>query len=290
MAGQLFGTNSLGGFYSNDELSRQMRLVAQPLKRFRNFVQVKGAKGAQKGRHLLFDKNRDLSTHGATLNETSTIPETNYTVGQGTLTLNEYGQAVPWTGFLKSLSEFDVEDAVMLNLKNSMARYLDSQAGAAFTGAELVAQCASTASVVFTTNGTATTTANSDLTAYNWRKIADEMQGRNIPYYDGSNYIVIGSIKAISGLFNDAATAGFVDVHKYVGEFAGSIVRGEAGSYYGGRFVKETNFLDNSIGSSAAFGQAIAIGADAVMEGIAGHSGIGDVKWDEFREHLRWVN
>ena len=269
MAGQVFGTNSLGGFYQNNELSKQLRLVAQPMKRFRSFVQVKGAKGAHKGRHLLYDKNRDLSTHGNTLNETSTIPETNFTVGQGTLTLNEYGAAVPWTGFLESLSEFDVEDSVMVGLKNSMARYLDSQAGVAFTGAELVAACASTASVVFTTNGTATTTANSDLTGYNWRKIADEMQSRNIPFYDGDSYICIGSIKAVSGLFNDSATAGFVDVTKYTGEFAGRNVSGEVGKYYMGRFVKETNFLDNSIGSSAAFGQAIAFGADAVMEGIA---------------------
>ena len=80
MAGQVFGTNSLGGFYQNNELSKQLRLVAQPMKRFRSFVQVKGAKGAHKGRHLLYDKNRDLSTHGNTLNETSTIPETNFTV------------------------------------------------------------------------------------------------------------------------------------------------------------------------------------------------------------------
>ena len=90
MAGQLLGTNSLGGFYTNPELSRQMRLVAQPLKRFRAFVQVKGAKGAGKGRLLVFDKNRDLSSHGSTLTETATIPETNFTVGQGTLTLNEF--------------------------------------------------------------------------------------------------------------------------------------------------------------------------------------------------------
>ena len=188
--------------------------------------------------------------------------------------MNEYGIAVPWTGFLETLSEFDVEDSVMQNLKNSMARTLDSQAGVIFTGAELVAVCASTASVVFTTTGTATTTANSDLTAFNWRKIADDMQARNIPFYDGENYICIGSIKAISGLFNDAATAGFTDVMKYTGEFAGRIVRGEAGSYYGGRFIKETNFLDNSVGSSAAFGEAIAFGADAVIK-----SSVTDCRW-----------
>ena len=41
MPSQLFGTNSLGGFFTNNELSLQLRIKAQPLKRFRQFVQIK---------------------------------------------------------------------------------------------------------------------------------------------------------------------------------------------------------------------------------------------------------
>ena len=101
MAGQLFGTNSLGGFYTNNELSRQMRTVAQPMKRFRAAVKVKGAKGAGRGNLLYFDKNRNVATSGGQLTETNTIPETNYPIAQGTLTLNEYGEpcyavSKPW--------------------------------------------------------------------------------------------------------------------------------------------------------------------------------------------------
>lgn len=55
---------------------------------------------------------------------------------------------------------------------------------------------------------------------------------------------------------------------KYTGEFAGQIVRGERGSYYMGRFVEETNFLDSSIGASSAYGEGVAFGDDCVMEGI----------------------
>ena len=269
MAGQLFSTNSLGGLWNNNELSAQLRLVAQPLKRFRAFVSVKGAKGAGKGRLLLFDKNRDLSTHGAQLNETTTVPETNLTIGQGTLTLNEYGQAVPWTGFLKQLSEFDVEDAVMVGLKNSMARYLDSQCAAIFTSGEFKAALVSTASVNLQTAGTFSATATADLSGFNWRYIADQMRINNIPFVDGSNYVCIGSVKLISGLFNDTASSGFVDVQKYIGEFAGQIVRGERGSYYMGRFIEETNYLSNTIGNGSAYGAGVAFGNDAVAEGIA---------------------
>ena len=213
MAGQLLGTNSLGGFFTNPELSKQFRFKSQPIKRFRAFVSVKGAKGAHKGRLLVFDKNRDLGTHGNTLTETATIPETNLTVGQGTLTLNEYGAAVPWTGGLADLSEFDVEDAVMQQLKNSSARYLDSQAGVIFTSGELKAALVSTASVNLQTAGTFSATATSNLTGFNWRSIADSMRERNIPFVDGSNYVCIGTVKLISGLFNDTSASGFVDVN-----------------------------------------------------------------------------
>ena len=41
MPSQLFGTNSLGGFFTNNELSLQLRIKAQPLKRFRQFVPFK---------------------------------------------------------------------------------------------------------------------------------------------------------------------------------------------------------------------------------------------------------
>ena len=124
--------------------------------------------------------------------------------------------AVPWTGRLETLSEFDVEDAVMVQLKNSMARYLDSQAGAQFTSGELKAVNVTTASLNFQTAGTASATATSNLTGANWRTVADNMRERDIPFYDGSNYIVIGSVKFISGLFNDTATGGFVDVNDCV--------------------------------------------------------------------------
>ncbi len=69
-----------------------MRFVSQPLKRFRAAVQVKGAKGARRGNLLYFDKNANLTTAGAVLTETSTIPETQFLIRQGTLTIAEYGR------------------------------------------------------------------------------------------------------------------------------------------------------------------------------------------------------
>ncbi len=177
--------------------------------------------------------------------------------------------AIPWTGRLESLSEFDVEDAVQTALKNDMAKVLDSQAAIQFTSADLKFVMASTASVNTQTAGTASATANSNLTAANWRTTCNFMRQNNIPFYDGSSYMVIGAVQAISGMQSDAATAGFVDSAKYTSEYAARIFSGEVGRFYMGRFVEETNFLPNTLGTGSAFGAAVAFGADAVLEGVA---------------------
>lgn len=271
MAGQLFGTNSLGGFFTNNELSLQLRVKAQPLKRFRQFVQIKGAKGARRGNKVFFDKLQPVTNAASTsgLTETATIPETNFTINQGTLTINEYGNAIAFTNQLVALSELDVDNSVVQSLMNDMAITLDSVAGKQFQSADLVYVCSLSNSVNITTNGTASSTASSNLNGTNWRSICDDMRKKNIPFYDGQSYVVIASVAALSGFFNDTQTGGFVDVTKYSETLSEYLYRGEAGRYYMGRFVEETNLLSNAPGTTQTAGEAVAIGFDAVMEGVA---------------------
>lgn len=274
MPSQLFGTNSLGGFFTNNELSLQLRIKAQPLKRFRQFVQIKGAKGARRGNKVYFDKLQPVVTAAATagLAETATIPETNFTINQGTLTITEYANAIAFTNQLVALSELDVDNSVVQTLMNDMAITLDSVAGAQFQSSDLKYCCSLSNSVVITTNGTFTATASSSLGGTNWRAICDDMRKKNIPFYDGQSYVVICSVAALSGFFNDTQTGGFVDVTKYSETLSEYLYRGEAGRYYMGRFVEETNLLSNLPGTAVAAsnaGEAVAIGFDAVMEGVA---------------------
>lgn len=269
MPGQLYGVNTLGGFTTNNELSKQMRVVAQPLKRFRQFVQVKGAKGKNRGDKLFYDKYQNVQTQGTTLTETTPIPETNFIIKQGTLSITEYGNAIPWTGKLEALTEQDVNNAVTTALRNDYAKVLDSAAAAQFTSAEFKAVMVTTASVNYQRAGTASATATADLTGANWRTICDQMRKDIIPFYDGSSYMVIGSVNLLSGFYNDVSTAGFVDVSKYTSEFAGQLFRGEIGRYYMGRFMEETDFLPNNIGNGTTHGGGVAFGADAMMEGVA---------------------
>jgi N4-gp56 family major capsid protein len=246
-----------------------MRHAAQPMFRFRQFADVKEAIGKSRGDTWYFDKAGNVSTQGGTLIETSTIPETEFITNQGTGQINEYGNSVPWTGKLDALGQFQVSPTVEQKLRDDSVKVLESACGAQFVATELVAVCTATNSVIFTTNGTATASAAADLSAANVRSIVDYMKKKLIPKYDGRNYICIASVGALSGLHGDVATGGWIDVSKYTAEYAKSLHNGEVGTFYMTRFVEETGYLSNAIGSSTAYGAAVFFGGDAVYEAIA---------------------
>ena len=269
MASMLYATNSLGGFLSAPELSQKLRVAAQPLKRFRAFTSPLGAGGAHRNANVFFDKIGNVASAGGVLIETNTIAETTVGVQQGTATMQEYGNAIAYTGRLISLSQLSPEDAIAIALRNDAAKALDSAAGTQFTSAEVKAVQSASGNVVFTTNGTATATATVNLSGTNVRLGVDRLRKANIPFVDGSNYVLITAVGGYSGFFSDTATGGFVDVSKYTDLLAQNMFRGEIGKYYMTRIVEETNLLPNTIGSGAGLSAAVLFGDDAVKEVVA---------------------
>lgn len=262
MGQQIWATNSLGGFLGNDELSREVRFLSQTQQRFRQFVDPEPAAGRNKGENVLFNKISNISTSGGTLVETDTIPRRQYTITQGTLTITEYGNAIPWTLKAQTLAEVQVPDIVMTVLRNDMAVVLDSAAATQFQASDYVATIVNTATTSFGSASAAVATQTADMSDKNVRDILDEMKRRNMPRYDGQNYVCLASTNMIRGLYD------FFEA-KAQQTTMQPLFRGEVGEYYGCRFVEETNFLTNTVGSNSAFGEAIFFGADAVREGIA---------------------
>lgn len=269
MPGQQYSVSSLGGVMSQPYLSQRLRSVAQPLFRGRQFVDAKEAIGMNRGDTFLFDKNKNVDTQGGTLVETSTIPETQFATVQGTCIITEYGNSIPYTGKVENMVQFQLEPIIEQKLRDDMVKVLESACMAQFVASDFIAVQSSTASVVFTTNGTATATASANLTAANVRSIVDFMAKRLIPTYDGRNYICIAGVGALSGLHADSGTGGWIDISKYTDSFAKNIFAGEIGEFYNVRFVRETGYLSNTIGNSSVQGQAIFIGADSVYEAVA---------------------
>ena len=268
MSSQLYATNSLGGYFSNPELSQKLRVLAQPLKRFRSFTSPLGAGGAGKSANVYFDKIGNVNTAGGQLTETIAMTETFAVITRGTATMQEYGNAIAYTNKLISLSQLSPEDSTSIALRNDAAKVLDSQCAIQYQAAEFVAVQTAGTSVIFTSNATATATAQSDLTGANVRSIVNFMRKKNIPYVDGSNYVMIASVQSYSGLFTDTATGGFIDSSKYTQALAGDLFRGEVGKFYTVRVVEETNVLSNAVGTSTT-GEAVIFGDDSVKEVVA---------------------
>ncbi len=241
MAGQLWATNSLGGYMYSLELSDILRTAVQPLCKFRQFADAKDFtdKGLHKGQIFTWNVYNDVASQGTTLTETSTLQDTNFTIAQGTGTVTEMGQAVPYTGMLDNLSKHPVQEIINKVLKNDAKKALDGQAWYQFNQCLLRVVASSgtdTSAVTLTTNGTATSTNNVNLHKNHIKSIVDVMKERNIPPYMGDEYFGIAWPTTWRPVKNDLES-----VYQYRDEGFQMIYNGEIGKFEGVRFIEQTN-------------------------------------------------
>ncbi len=267
MAGQLWGVNTLGGYMFSLELSDILRTAVQPLCKFRQFCDAKDFtdKGLHKGQLFTWDVYNDVVTAGTTLTETSTMPQTNFTIAQGTGTVTELGNSVPYTGMLDNLSKHPVQEIINKVLKNDAKKGLDGQAYAQFNTCLLrVAPLngTDTASIVLTTNGTCSTTNNVAMSKNHIKSIVDTMKERNIPPYAGDEYFGISWPSTWRPVKNDLE-----GVYQYRDEGFQMIYNGEIGKYEGVRFIEQTNIAKASWTNNKS-NWAFFFGEDTVAEAI----------------------
>ena len=268
MAGQLWMTNSLGGYMWSPNLSKSLRFSLQPLCKFRQFADVKDAAVQGKGKGDTFHWNvySDVATQGAVLLETNTMPQTNFTITQGTMTITEMGNSVPFNSKLDDLSEQPVKEVIQKVLKNDAKKAFDILAQAEFNKAPLrVIPVAGTdtAAVTLYTNGTVTGTNAVALGRAHVKAIVDLMKERNIPPYEMDDYFAIAHPSTLRNFKNDLE-----QVHKYVAEGYQLIMNGEIGRYENTRFIEQTN-IAKSVWATGKSNWAYFFGADTVAEGIA---------------------
>jgi N4-gp56 family major capsid protein len=265
MAGQLWVTNSLGGYMSAKNLSKELRMAVQPLVKFRQFADVRDAAmpGMKRGSLFHWDVFSDVANAGTVVAETATLPETNFTITQGTLTVAEYGNSVPYTEVLDNLSELPVKTIIQ---KNDATKAFDKAANAQFAATPLrvIASAGTdTAAVTLYTNGTVTGTNNVALGKNHVKAIVDLMKERNIPGYAGSeDYIALAHPTTFRTLKNDLES-----VHQYVNEGFQMILNGEIGRYEGVRFVEQTNIAKETF-TNGKSNWAYFFGDDTVAEAI----------------------
>jgi len=277
MAGQVWAVNSLGGFMYSRQLSNVLRMAVQPLVKFRQFADVRDAsqQGKKKGDLFTWDVFSDVVTPGGVLTETNTMPETNFTITQGTLTITEAGNSVPYSGKLDNLSKFPVMELIQKVLKNDAVKTFDRLAWTQFNQTVLRAiptGGTDTAAVTLYTNGTVTGTNNIAYSNAHAKSIVDAMKERNIPAYLGDDYYALAWPTTLRGFKNNLET-----IHQYSDTGFKLIMNGEIGRYENVRYVEQTNIakgtgtdgITQTTWTNAKSDWIFFFGNDTVAEAIA---------------------
>jgi N4-gp56 family major capsid protein len=259
------------------QLSNVLRANVQPLVKFRQFADVHdiSQQGKKKGDLFTWDVFSDVATAGAVLVETNTMPETNFTIVQGTLTITEAGNSVPYSGKLDNLSKFPIEDVIKKVLKNDCVKYLDRGAWTQFNQTLLrVIPVAGTdtAAVTLYTNGTVTGTNNIALNNGHVKSIVDAMKERNIPAFIADDYYAIAWPTTLRTFKNNLET-----IHQYSDTGFALIMNGEIGRYENTRFIEQTNIakgtgtdgVTTTAWTNAKSDWCFFFGNDTVAEAIA---------------------
>lgn len=264
------------GFLSNGKLSKDFQKSAQPLLRFRQFVSLKDALGKKEGESYNWLRVANVGTYGGKLTETNTMHETTQALTLGTMTVTEYGNSLPFTLKLETLSEFEMKDIIRGGLLDDAVKCIDGDIEREFNATPLRYVGSSTTGYALTTNGTATATNTSILNSYHVRKIVTELKKRNVPGWGSINgdYSCIASLEAMESLAGALET-----VSSYTESGYKTLLAGEVGRWYGTRFVEDrfaSRFTYSSTARTAtakSWGQAQSLdayffGSPTVVEGL----------------------
>ena len=268
MAGQVWETNTAGGYMYSGELSDTLRNALQPMTRFVQHCDADDFtdKGLHAGEAFQWNIYSDVATQGGVISENEKMPETNFTITQGSGTISEFGNSVPYTGRLDDASRHPVKQIIQKALKNDAAKAFEAQAHTQFAATPLTVTPTSgnsATAITLETTGTATATNALAMNNVHVKLIADQMKERNIPVYSDGNYRCIGRPSTFRDFKDDLEA-----LNSYVSEGFQNILNGEVGrSYEGIRFFEQTA-VANQGWSGNVSDQAFFFGEDTVMEAI----------------------
>lgn len=95
MPGQIWSSNTAGGFLYSDNLSEYLRFELQSKTKFRNLADPKDdALGLYKGDTYRWNRYSNLSSRGGPITEFQRMPESTFTVGQSSLVITEFGYRI----------------------------------------------------------------------------------------------------------------------------------------------------------------------------------------------------
>lgn len=250
------------GTFKQNALSKRLYQAAIEKTVFMDHVKPVSGFGKKMGENVTLTRIKNLTepTSGK-LTEGERISEDTFALSTVSITVSEYGRAVPFTSFSEDLSFFDLENSVQAKIRDQMALVLDTAAGAAFKTAKVKYAPTGLASNNIATNGTFGAQASANLNVFHLEEIRDYLYDTLLaPPAEGEDYIGIFRWLAIRGVMRDPA---WEEWHKYTDPAAK--YNGEVGRIEGIRLIG-TNHAKalGKKGASSVLGEGVVFGSDGV--------------------------
>lgn len=275
MAGQNWTVAADGGHFANPRLSSKMRYHNTSKYIFRQFTRPEPGYGKNRGETIDFDKVSMAATEGGEIGEFQDIPETKFTIRKDSLSVTEFGNSIPWTGKLETLSEFNPSQPVQKVILNDEHKVLDGLVATELKTSDVCYIPTGAASQTWDVDGTPSTSGTSQFNFFHLKEMVDAAktglfgsgnQANIIPPFPDGNYVIVLSVKAARGLFDDPE---YQEMAKFT--YPRKLFNGEINEItYNCRIVRNNNAsaLSETKGSNS-IGEALLLGDDSIVEGVA---------------------
>ncbi len=251
------------GTYKNHAMSSNLRTASVADTEFMAHVRPEAGYGKGMGETLNITRVSAITvpTDGK-LTEGVRIPERSISLSTVSVTVSEWGEAVPYTSLSGDLSKFDMSSIIQQQLKNQMAEVMDNAAATAFKTTKLVASMTAAGTMTLATGGAATAQSTVQLNTFHLETALDSLYGTYRAPRIGGDYVLIVNYKAARGIRDDPA---WEEWHKYVNPDAK--FKNETGRWEDARIIRTNNntALSNTIGSTSDIGEAVLFGDDTVI-------------------------
>jgi N4-gp56 family major capsid protein len=219
--------------------------------------------GSKKGSNVTITRVSNVAVPSDdSLVELERIPEDTLSLSTQAISVLERGRAIPYTSLSMDLAHFDLEGAIQKKLRDQLALRLDQLCATAFKVGQVKAIPDGVASLTMDTDGTASTTAASNINVYHVEQIRDQLYSTyNVMPYEGGDYMCVISTKGRRGIIRDPNWEKWKTYSEPEAKY-----NGEIGRIEGIRFVESnnTNALSGSLGTGSVLGEAVFFGDDPV--------------------------
>lgn len=247
------------GVYKNHALSQKIRHQAIADAQFMRFMRPESGYGRHKGESVTITRILSLPIAGR-VSETDRLPSGRPTIQTKQQVTSEWGYKIPVTEFEKNLSHFDIENEFQRTLKDQMMLTMDSMAAEAMKTTPYL-YIPGTSGGTFDTDGTASTTADKNLSVADLRVIHDRLHGTlKCPRFASGKYVGILSTQAARGIKNDPTYKDWL-----APQTSEPLISGRLRSVEGFDLFETNHYdaLSNGVGTGSILGEAMFFGDDA---------------------------